>query len=1057
MVNTRAHNRDMEAQQSNNQPQNGRQQDPDEAQNAASETRERRRSSSSRSGSSTSRSSSSSSAEPATDHSDHSVHTERTNHSSRDGNQSRKSHRHERRISNRQGRKGKLSLDKYAGTTSKIRADVWINLYQRATEEYSDRERVRELMNSLTDDALCWYGTEVATNSRIKWNEARELFLNHFGQGVSNPLVEATRRRLKISETVKSYFDDKLRLLRSARVPEEHMSGMLTDGMPNSYQEALLSDRLRRPHEWLLIAQQLESRRKIHTFPDRKDKSSSHQKQPLNAGNRGAGGFATVPANDRQRGRGARRGNRGRNQDNPGRPPQCQFCAMFNEAAYHWHRDCPRRRPPNPNPDDEVPRNPEEAQVADCLDLSAPTSSRLLHVAIKVNGSKLNAMLDSGSTINMLSENVAKQLKLFFNVSDTLPVRQCEGYARTRGSALALISIGTLTKNLKLHVVKDLPYACIIGLYAARDLKLKLDFEALAVSQKSVQLPIRCMTANVVNIDSLIADRLVFAKDDKDVGKITVAKHHIRLLPDVSPIALPPYRYFWHRQQELYAHVQGLLERNLIRPSRSPWALPILLVPKKDGKSRPCQDLRLLNKNTVPEREPLPVIQDIIDKLAKSRYFTTLDLAWGYWQVKLDEESIEKTAFVTPFGQYEWLVMPFGLKNAPSTFQKIIRIVLGHLLLQGVESYLDDILVHTETLEQHVDLLRRVLDQLESHGVRLRREKCTFAAKEVDYLGYVVCSGTVRPSPTKLKAVSDYPRPGTVRQVQQFLGLANYYRNYVPNFSKIAAPITALTKKDKPFNWTEDCEEAFSELKTALTNDPVLKIYRHDRQCEVHTDACSVGLAGILMQKDEDGNKHVIAYWSRRLTETEEKYAATELECLAVVESIEHYRLYFEGAHFDVYTDCRALEWLFGLKDPKSRLFRWTVRLSTYNYTMHYRPGIRNQAADALSRNPVALMAFDIDEIKERQHEINKEEIRNLVDIDGVAHVRYRGLTRKIVPASLIISVLQEAHDKRNHPNVRLTQRLVAMRYWWPQMAQDVTRYVQSCHACQLNKVPTRR
>ena len=549
----------------------------------------------------------------------------------------------------------------------------------------------------------------------------------------------------------------------------------------------------------------------------------------------------------------------------------------------------------------------------------------------------------------------------------------------------------------------------------------------------------------------LARHRTVFASSPTDIGRISIASHYIRLQDNVRPIALRPYRHSAADLSEIRRQVSELLRKGLIRPSKSPWAFPTTLAPKSDGTKRLCIDFRSINSVTVNEREPIPIVQDIIDQLNKARVFTVLDMAWGYWHVPMHPDSIEKTAFVTPDGQYEWLVLPFGLKNAPSSFQRIIRQVLGDLVNNGVVPYFDDIIIYATDESEHNRLLLSVLERLSAHNIKLRYEKCRFALPEVEYLGFLVGHGIQRPSPSKLKSVHDFPTPNTVKQVQRFIGLANYYRRFIQNFSRIAEPLTRLTRKGVPFIWTSEQQSAFNALKLALTTDPVVVIYREDRPVSLHTDASKVGIAGILMQPDDNGYKRVVAYYSRLLNKHEQNYSASELEVLAVVESMEYFHIYVHGKHCDIFSDHSALQWLFSIKKPSSRLFRWSVRLSIYDYTVHHRSGKTNQAADAISRAPISLF-IDIDTIKREQSLDDTSSLRKLDSLDGLLINRFRGLKRIYIPRSLRHNILLHFHDQHGHPGINKTLQLITSSYWWESAHDDIVRHIKTCKSCQMVK-----
>ena len=519
--------------------------------------------------------------------------------------------------------------------------------------------------------------------------------------------------------------------------------------------------------------------------------------------------------------------------------------------------------------------------------------------------------------------------------------------------------------------------------------------------------------------------------------------------------SLRPYRHSAHDLAEIRRQVTALLAKGLIRKSKSPWAFPVTLATKSDSSRRLCCDYRLVNSKTVDEREPIPIVQDIIDSLASARYFSVLDMAWGYWHVPMHPDSIEKTAFITPDGHYEWLVLPFGLKNAPATFQRIVLQVLGDLVNQGVIPYFDDIIVYAPTLDEHQRILQAVLQRLKDTNIRLRYEKCKFAQTSVEYLGFVVSYGLQRPSPKNTESVTNFPIPRNAKDIQRFIGLANYYRRFVQNFSRIAEPLTRLTRKNTEFRWGPEQQISFDKLKQVLTSKPVVAIYDTNKPVILHTDASKIGIGAVLMQPDVNGHNKVVAYFSRRLNNHETNYSASELEVLAVVESVEYFHVYVHGKHINIYSDHQALQWLFNIKKPSSRLFRWSVRLSIYTYTIHHRSGKSNTVAYALSRAAIALFT-DLTTLKTEQSKANTAAIRNLEDFNGLIINKFRGLKRIYVPQSLRSELFGHYHDQYGHPGIAKTSQLILSHYWWETATDDINHYIKSCRNCQLVKISSK-
>ena len=435
----------------------------------------------------------------------------------------------------------------------------------------------------------------------------------------------------------------------------------------------------------------------------------------------------------------------------------------------------------------------------------------------------------------------------------------------------------------------------------------------------------------------------VFAINPMEVDRTDLVQHKIDT-GGQAPLRQPPRRIPFSSRAKVEKMVQEMLDTGIIEHSSSPWASPIVLVSKQDGSTRFCMDYRRLNAITKLDGFPLPRVDDSLDLLAGMKYFTTLDLATGYWQVGMAPEAQEKTAFVTHEGLYEFSVMPFGFCNAPATFQLLMEITLQGLVRHKCVVYLDDIMVIGRTFEDHLNNLREVL----------KPKKCHLVQSEVTYLGYVVSESGISADASKVKAVRDFPAPKNLKQLRSFLGLASYYRRFIPRFSQVAAPLFGLTRKDTPYQWSESCQETFEKLKKMLTEAPVLAFpdFKHDFILE--TDASGTGLGAVLSQKQEDGTTRPICFASRTLQTHEAYYGVSELEALAVVWAVKHFRVYLYGHTCDVYTDHEAFLSLLNTPHPSGRLARWGLALQELNLNIHYCPGRLNKSADSLSRSPVS-------------------------------------------------------------------------------------------------------
>ena len=442
----------------------------------------------------------------------------------------------------------------------------------------------------------------------------------------------------------------------------------------------------------------------------------------------------------------------------------------------------------------------------------------------------------------------------------------------------------------------------------------------------------------------------VFSVNDMDLGRTHLTQHEIPT-GDSRPVKQPPRRVPMALVKEEAEAIQNLRRQGVIRESSSPWASPIVLVRKKNGKIRPCVDYRRVNSLTQKDAYPIPRTQECLDAMAGSIIFSTLDMTSSYFQIPIKEEDIHKTAFVTRQGLYEFTTMPFGLTNAPATFQRLMELVCRGLQWSCCLIYLDDILVFGKTPEEHAERLQVVLGRVHRAGLKLKPEKCELFQEKVQFLGHIVSAAGIQPDPTNTSKIRQWPEPRTVTEVRQFLGLCSYYRRFVKNFSIIAKPLSDLTSKESELNWTTACQVAFDELKAKLVGPDITAFPCDAGPFILDTDACDVGIGAVLSQV-QDGVERVIAYASRSLNRAERNYCVTDKELLAVRYFVEYFRHYLLGRTFCVRTDHQAIKWLFQLKEPKGRIARWIEILSAFNFSVEYRPGKKHGNADGLSRCP---------------------------------------------------------------------------------------------------------
>ena len=601
----------------------------------------------------------------------------------------------------------------------------------------------------------------------------------------------------------------------------------------------------------------------------------------------------------------------------------------------------------------------------------------------------------------------------------------------------------------------------------------------------------------------------VFALSDTELGEMELVEYHIKTV-DNEPVRVSPRRLPYALRTELEAEIGKLLDTGCIETSNSPHASGLVLVRKKDGGLRICVDYRGLNKKTLPDRYPIPRIDELIDTIGRQKgtVFTSLDLMKGYHQVKVSEESKCKTAFTCHMGLYQYRRMPFGLTNVPATLQRLMNQLFAGDQWKFVYVYLDDILIVSSNMQEHLGHVERVLTQLNEAGLRLKPGKCAFARKEVVYLGFTVSSEGVTPNQGKVKAIVDYPQPTDCTSVRRFLGMLNFYRRHIQNLAAVARPLTALTRKDPvsggivQFKWSPDCEKAFRELKGKLVSAPVLCSPDLSKQFFVWTDASLLGFGAVLEQLDDEGRRHPIAYASRQTNNAEQKYAPTQLEVAALVYAVEHFEVYLLGQPFTVYTDHQPLvnAFIVHLKSQtRGLLARWYLRLARFlpNMKVEYKSGATNVVADALSRAPiqgdsdgtsVTVEGSDVlqlsgpdSTLQQVQTEQWKDpELARLIDfltdkilpsdpreanvvvglakkgyyvIDGILYYEDTEVCDHrcvVVPHHLRQKLLDEHHDLpfAGHFAVKRMVQRIKQFYYWNGLRSDVYKKCSSCVTC---------
>ena len=695
------------------------------------------------------------------------------------------------------------------------------------------------------------------------------------------------------------------------------------------------------------------------------------------------------------------------------------------------------------------------APIASCV-LSLPDTSRIHSLALE---GTLSAVRDGHITDALVTNLTGSPINLksgvslgSFELDDSLSFDEAPNFVS------AVSAQSDATPNLA-EVISELTPHIKVSDYSESSSQL---LNLLARYRSAIALP---------------GDRL---------GATTKATHRIVLKADSKPCYTPPYRLPHSQRATVDSLVDDMLKDGVIQESYSPWNSPLFLVPKRDGTYRPVIDFRKVNNMTVPDHYPLPVLSDILQSIGKGNsVFSTLDLKSGFFQIPLDKESREITAFSTHNAHFEFLRTPFGLRNAPLTLQRLVNNIFSGVIGKGLFIYLDDLIVVSPDVESHLLTLETVLRKLAEAGLTLNPSKCAFLRKRIEFLGHVVDGQGIHTSDSKVKAVRNFPTPKSVDNVRSFLGLAGYYRAFIKGFAQIASPLTCLLKKDTIFQWTPARQQSFDRLKEVLTSAPVLTFPDYKLPFIICTDASSLGIGAVLMQQTGP-HPNVIAYASRVLNDAERKYSVTHLEGLGLIWSLKHFREIILGYPITVYTDHSALTGLFHGKNLSGRLARWYLTLQEFNPEIKYLPGRANRAADALSRNiPISAVenveTFNFDELSAAQRcdplwskvvyalesgdnstlpnlqvPLSQFSLENGLLCRNIV-LDESSVQQLVIPSPYVDSVLRLVHylPISGHPGRDRTLAAARKRYYWPTMRTDIISHVARCLSCAATKGST--
>lgn len=686
---------------------------------------------------------------------------------------------------------------------------------------------------------------------------------------------------------------------------------------------------------------------------------------------------------------------------------------------------------------------------------------------MQVGNREIRGLLDSGANCTILGKGAVEFIKDLHVRQHTYKtnLKTADGTTHFADAYIDLpITFNNKTISVPTLVVPTLSKGLILGM----DFWTLFNIKPVCGTVDVENFPDRVGLSQVQKHDLNEAiSNLKASVPGTPITRTSLVEHRIDT-GDTKPIKQRYYPVSPYVQKDMDEELERMISLGVIEKSQSSWSNPIVGVRKPNGKLRLCIDSRKLNQVTKTDAFPLPYISRILGRLRGTKFLSSIDLSDAFWQIPLAKEDKDKTAFTIPGrGLFQFVSLPFGLHGAAQSLCRLMDAVLGYDLEPFVFVYLDDIIIATETFDEHVRLITEVGKRLRNANLSISMAKSKFCMRELNYLGYLINEQGINVNPEKVSAIVNYPAPTSVKEVRRLMGMVTWYSRFIPNFATKATPITELLKKNvKKFLWTPDAESAFNELKTALVSAPVLATPDFSKPFTIQADASDKGVGAVLVQ-GEAPFENVIYYMSQKLSAAQTKYTTTEKECLAVILAIEKFRAYIEGVHFTVISDHASLQWLMNLKDPTGRLARWALRLQTYDYKIIHRKGSLMAVADALSRSVETVDIVSDDFTGDQWYNDLRDRIRTFpTETPGfklVGELIYKYVNRKspsafqwklVLPKPLRKKVLYDCHDSplSSHGGAKKTLARVQSRYFWPAVAKEVKQYVRQCEICQTTK-----
>lgn len=973
-----------------------------------------------------------------------------------------------------------LKIPAFNGLNKHLRARDWIRSYQALAEELSwSREMMlTRLFAYLEGYAISWY-FDCVQGQITNWNLLKVAFVKRFGHTDKVTYEEIHSLRWDIKhEELASYFERALTMLNSANIDNQLQLEILTKGLPRDYRERMLHKDIFDTSEWFETVRKIQAFRETNYQYDLRRQQGMNRQQTREQVNNLAdredlNKLASRPPREREIVK----------SDNNESREKCLYCGKNNHRTNSCYFN-PRNRNNrakrsiklvNAVIDDsqtEVTLDDklEDDQSTEIDDLSynqlqqtsEEASGDNKYALMRINDKiTVRGLVDSGASRSAIDEDICRKYSIKI-IDKTRTLSHVLDKFTTSGIALLSIQIGSRLHQVEADVMPLKSERFIMGTREFNKFGFSLQGEGLITRQSAKSVISSAVINSIDDINTkkylivedhelerlLSNNKDLFSSHDFDVGSNDILSCYIHLKPDAKPHSVPPRRLSLKLQEEEAKQINTLLEHKLIQKSFSCWAAGITFACKEGKAPRLCGDYRVLNSVTIPDKYPIPRIDYIVMNLKGAKIYSKLDLTRGYNNIKIAEEDRYKTAFITNRGLFEWIRMPFGLKNAPAIFQRYMEVVISKCSAFS-RVYFDDILVFSDTREDHIVHLSKIFKVLQEYRVKLKRSKCIFMTESICFCGYVINNGSIRRDQSFIAAIDKIERPTSVKDLYKFMGLANYGRNFVRNFAQIAKPLNMLRKKGTEYIWKREHEDCFVRLKEILKSAPSLYLFDSRLRTVLYTDASNYTIGAVLIQvrsvSDEGETKCrevPIGYYSKTLDDTQVKYSIYSKEFLALVKGIGFFKEYLHGAKFTVITDNSALSYFKSSKEVLDKHTRWLMFIEEFDFDIIHKPSSQNKAADALSRLTQAqdILANMDDVIPTR--ELVKTVVNN---------VDKRNNPPMMIALADVDRVIKYFHKSLyNHIGYNKLLPIIKKYCVFSDMKERVRKYLLSCEACKL-------